>query len=208
MQNQKKLFSTVNLTKMALLSLIAVIIMQYTAIKLPNIFPSFLEIDFSEVPAIIGILTVHPLAGVVIVVIKNLLKAFVFGTNTAYVGELANLAVSLGYILPLTFLAKKNKNIKTVTLGIILGIVGITLVGALINYFVMIPLYAQLFMPLEKIIDMGHMINPNIVDKLTLVLYAIIPFNILKGSVVAVVSIALVKSMQPAIRYLAHRASN
>lgn len=205
MQNQKRLFSTVNLTKMALLSIIAALIMNYTEISLSTIFPEFLKIELSEVPAIIGVLTIHPLAGIVIVTLKNILKAFVFGTKTAYVGELANLAVSLGYILPLTFLVRKGRDIKTVSFGIILGIFGIALVGGLVNYFIMIPLYAKLFMPMEAIIEMGHIINPYIVNKQTLVLYAIVPFNIFKGTVVAVVSIALVKSMQPAIRYLAHR---
>jgi riboflavin transporter FmnP len=205
MQNQNKLFSTVNLTKMALLSVMAAIIMNFTEMSLATIFPEFLKIEVSEVPAIIGILAVHPLAGVVIVVLKNILKAFMFGTKTAYVGELANLAVSLGYILPLTFIVRKRRDIKAVSLGIILGVAGIAIVGGLINYFVMIPLYAKLFIPMEAIIEMGHIINPNIVNKLTLVLYAIVPFNIFKGTIVAVVSILIVKSMQPAIKYLAHR---
>lgn len=203
MQNQNKLFSTVNLTKMALLSTIAAIIMKFTEISLP-IFPEFLKIEVSEVPAIIGILTVHPLAGIVIVTLKNILKGLLLGTNTAYVGEFANLAVSLGYILPLTFLVRKGRDIKTVSLGIVLGIAGIAMVGGVVNYFVMIPMYAKVF-PMDVIIEGAHIINPNIVDKLTLVLYAIVPFNIFKGTIVAVVSIIIVKSMEPAIKYLARR---
>ena len=74
MQQKNKLFSTVNLIKMSLLAVIAVILMQFGAIRLPAIFPSFLELDFSELPAILGILTVHPLAGVVIVILKNVLN--------------------------------------------------------------------------------------------------------------------------------------
>ena len=204
MQKENQLFSTQNLIKMAMLSIIAVVLMQFGAIKLPALFPSFLEIDFSEVPAIVGILTIHPLAGVVIVIAKNLLKVLLLGTTSAYVGELANLVVSLGYILPLTLLVKNRKDIKTITIGIVLGIVGITAAGALINYFVTIPLYAKLFMPLEAIVGMGSAINPAITDKLTLVLYAIIPFNLLKGTVVAVVSVTFIKAIQPALKYLAH----
>ena len=94
MQQEHKLFSTVNLIKMALLSVIAVLLMQFGAIKLPTLFPSFLEIDFSEVPAIIGILAIHPLAGIIIVILKNVLKVILFQTTTAYAGEIANVAVS------------------------------------------------------------------------------------------------------------------
>ena len=75
MQNENKLLSTQNLIKIAFLSAIAAILMQW-GIKLPAIFPSFLEIDFSEMPALIAILTVHPLAGIVVVILKNVLKAF------------------------------------------------------------------------------------------------------------------------------------
>ncbi|MDF2612966.1 MAG: transporter component [Clostridia bacterium] len=205
MQKENKLFSTQNLIKMAMMSVVAVILMQFGAIKLPALFPSFLEIDFSEVPAIVGIIAIHPVAGVVIVIIKNLLKALLFGTTSAYVGELANLIVSLGYIIPLTLMIRKRKDIKTITIGIVLGIAGITLSGALINYFITIPMYAKLFMPLEAIIGMGSAVNPAITDKLTLVLYAITPFNILKGTIVALTSVAFVKSIQPVMRYLAHR---
>ncbi len=205
MQSEKKLFSTQNLIKMAMLSVIAVILMNFGAIKLPTLFPSFLEIDFSEVPAIIGIITIHPLAGIVIVTVKNVLKAIVFGTSSVYVGELANLTVSLGYIIPLTFMIRKKRDLKTMTIGIILGVFGITLTGAFINYFVTIPMYAKLFMPLEAIIGMGSAVNPAITDKFTLVLYAITPFNILKGTIVAITSVILIKALQPVIRYLAHR---
>ncbi|MGL4800160.1 MAG: ECF transporter S component, partial [Cellulosilyticaceae bacterium] len=63
MQNENKLLSTQNLIKMAFLSAIAVILMQFAAVKLPALFPSFLEIDLSETPALIAILTINPWAG-------------------------------------------------------------------------------------------------------------------------------------------------
>ena len=167
MQGEKKIFSTENMIKMALMSVIAVVLMQYGAIKLPALFPSFLEIDFSEVPAIVGMLTIHPLAGIVIVIFKNVLKALVFGTSSVYIGEIANLVVSLGYILPLTLLVKKRRDIRTVSIGIILGILGIMVAGGFINYFVTIPMYAKLYMPMETIIQMGNSINPAITSKIT-----------------------------------------
>ena len=201
MQSETKLSSTQNLIKISFLSTIAVILMQYGAIKLPALFPSFLEIDLSETPALIAILAIHPMAGIVVVVMKNILKALLFGSSTGYVGEFANLLISIGYILPLTFIAKKKKDIKNVSLGILLGIVGITVVGAVVNYFVMIPLYAKIFMPMDTIINMGNAINPAITNLETLVLYAISPFNILKGTIVAIVSIVFIKSIYPVLRY-------
>lgn len=205
MQNQNKLFSTVNMIKMALLAVIAVLLMQFAAIKLPMFFPSFLELDFSEVPAIIGILTVHPLAGIVIVILKNVLKVFLFQTNTAYAGELANMAVSLGYVLPLTFMVRKSRSIRNVSAGISLGVIGMIIMGAVVNYYITLPMYAKLFMPMDTIIGMGNAIYSKIVDKGTLILYSFVPFNLVKGTLVAIVSIIIVKGLQPVIRHFGYR---
>lgn len=201
----KKLFSTNNLIKMALLSVIAVLLMQFGAIKLPMLFPSFLELDFSEVPAIVGILTVHPLAGLVIVILKNILKVVLFGTNTAYAGELANMIVSLGYILPLTLMTLKQNNLKQVSFGMMLGVLSMTLTGAIVNYFVTIPMYARLFMPMEAIINMGNVIYAGIVDKFTLILYSFVPFNLFKGIIVAIVSVTLIEGLKPVIVHLGYK---
>lgn len=201
MQNENKLLSTQNLIKIAFLSTIAAILMQW-GIKLPAIFPSFLEIDFSEMPALIAILTVHPLAGIVVVIVKNILKGILFGTSTAYVGELANLLISIGYILPLTFMVRRGRDMKNVTIGILLGIGGLAIMGGVVNYLITIPLYAKVFMPMETIIAMGNAIIPAVKDKLTLILFSITPFNILKGIIVAIASIAFLKAIQPALKYL------
>ena len=203
---EKKLFSTVNLIKIALLAVIAVILMQFGAIKLPALFPSFLELDFSEVPAIIGILTVHPLAGLVVVILKNILKVVLFQTNTAYAGELANMMVSLGYILPLTLMTKRKRDFKQVGIGLGLGVITMTIAGAVVNYFITLPMYAKLFMPMETIIEMGHVIYAKIVDKGTLILYSFVPFNILKGTIVAIVSVIIVKGLKPVMVQLGYRA--
>lgn len=206
MQQEHKLFSTVNLIKMALLSVIAVLLMQFGAIKLPTLFPSFLEIDFSEVPAIIGILAIHPLAGIIIVILKNVLKVILFQTTTAYAGEIANVAVSLGYILPLIIMLRKNKSLKKVVWGMGIGVITMTIAGGVINYFITLPMYARLYMPMETIIEMGHVIYAGIVDKATLVVYSIVPFNLVKGTLVAVVSVILVNGLKPVIVHLGFRA--
>lgn len=206
MKNQDKLFSTANLIKMALLSAIAAILMQL-GIKLPALFPSFLEIDFSEVPAIVAVLTMNPLAGLVVVVMKNILKVILFGTNTMYVGELANLLVSVGYMLPLIFLVRKSKSFKTVILGICLGTLGLTVAGAVVNYFITLPFYAKVMVPMDVIIGMGNAIYSGITDKFTLIIFSLVPFNLLKGALVSAASILFVKAIYPLLGVLgAHRA--
>ncbi|MGL4361707.1 MAG: ECF transporter S component [Cellulosilyticaceae bacterium] len=200
MQNKSnKLLSTQNMIKMAFLSAIALILMQFLAIKLPMLFPSFLEIDLSETPAILATLMIHPWAGFIVVTLKNVLKALLFGSSTGYVGELANLLISLAYILPLTIIVRKKKDMKNITIGVSLGVVAIAVAGALVNYFITLPMYAQLIMPMDTIVAMGTAIIPAIKDPITLILYSFVPFNILKGTIVAVASIAFIKSIFPMI---------
>jgi len=193
---------TQDMVKIALLSAIAAVLMQL-GIKLPMLFPSFLEVDFSEVPALIGILTISPASGIIIITLKNLLKVVLFGTSTAFVGEFANWIVSVGYILPIMYLVRKDKSFSTVVKGISIGILTMAIIGGVMNYFIMLPFYANAFgMPMEAIVEMGSVILPAITDKFTLVLFSIVPFNIFKGLIVSVTSVGIIKSLYPVIRKL------
>lgn len=193
---------TQDMVKIALLSAIAAVLMQL-GIKLPMLFPSFLEVDFSEVPALIGILTISPASGIIIITLKNLLKVVLFGTSTAFVGEFANWIVSVGYILPIMYLVRKDKSFSTVVKGISIGILTMAIIGGVMNYFIMLPFYANAFgMPMEAIVEMGSVILPAITDKFTLVLFSIVPFNIFKGLIVSVTSVGIIKSLYPVIQKL------
>ena len=203
MNEENKLFSTQNLIKMGLLSAIAVLLMQ-VGLRLPMFFPSFLELDFSDVPAVVGILVIHPWAGVVIPLVKNLLDVLIFGSTTGYVGEASNFVVGVAYLLPLILIMRKNKGFKGTLIGVILGIITMTITACFTNYFIMFPLYSN-FMPMDKIIEMGTAINPAITDLKSLILLTIVPFNILKSSLVSTLSIALVKAMLPVMKYLSSR---
>lgn len=200
-ESSTKLLTTATMIKIALLSVIAAILMEL-GIKLPALFPSFLEIDFSEVPAIVAVLTMNPLTGIIVIILKNILKLLLFGTSTMYVGELANMLISIGYILPLILIVKKTKEFKHIIIGICLGTLGLTLAGCVVNYFITLPFYAKAMVPMEVIIGMGSAINPAIVDKMTLILYAFIPFNLLKGVLVSLVSVLFVKAIFPMLKLL------
>ena len=57
--------------------------------------PPFYKVDFSDVPSVIAVFLMGPVSGICVEVIKLLIKLITVGTNTMYVGELANL-VALG----------------------------------------------------------------------------------------------------------------
>lgn len=190
----KKLFTTVNLVKMGILSALAIVLMRTFEIPLP-IFPAFLKIDFGDVPAVIATLVIHPLAGIIVVIIKNLLA--LFNSSTGGVGEIANVIVGIAYIAPIAILTRRSAKLKNIIIGSIISIVLMIGAGMLTNALITMPLYGE-----EACIGMGAAINPNIVDKWTFLLYVIAPFNLVKGILVSVVSVIFVKAIEPALKHL------
>ena len=182
MQNtvrKPKLLSTKTIAKVGILSAIAYVLM-FISVPLP-IFPSFLKIDLSDIPAIFGGMSLGPMAGLAIVIIKNFLQG-ITATTTGGVGEFANIVIGGSYVLIICFFYKKLKNTNGVIIGGLLGIVTMTIMGCIMNYYIMMPLYATVYgMPLDAIIQMGTVLNPKVTDLFTFVIWMIAPFNILKA---------------------------
>lgn len=196
LKSERTAFSTKTLAKVGVLSAIAFVLM---VLDFPLWFaPGFLKFDLSEVPALLGTFALGPVAGALIELIKNVLNATLKGTSTMGVGELSNFIVGCLFILPAGIIYKKNKTYKNAVIGLIVGVLAMTIGASISNYYVMIPFYAKVFgMPLEKIIAMGSAVNKHVVDFKTLILYAIVPFNLLKGLVVTLVTLLLYKRVSP-----------
>ncbi len=192
----KQISSTNSLVKISILSVIAYVIM---LVEIPIFFfPGFLKIDLSDLPALIGGLALGPVAGIMIQLVKNILH-FITKTETGGVGELANFLVGIALILPASILYIKYKSKNAAMLGIVIGIVTMAITGALANYYILLPFYSKM-MPLEEIIAWSAAANGAIVDMKTLILYAIVPFNVLKGIVVAILTSILYKRISPILK--------
>jgi riboflavin transporter FmnP len=185
--------SSVNLmVKIALLSVISFVIM-FIEFPLP-LFPPFLKIDLSDIGALVGAFAFGPVAGIAIELLKNILH--LMRTSTGGVGELANFIVGAALVGPAGFIYVRNKSMKTALLGLTFGTVVMAIVGAAANYFILIPFYEN-FMPIDQIIQMAKASNSLIVDLNAYILYAVIPFNVLKGIVVSVLTLLIYKRISP-----------
>ncbi len=197
MQNAIKkpgLSSTKIIAKVGVLSAIAYVLM-FISVPLP-IFPSFLKIDLSDIPAIFGGMSLGPMAGLAIVIVKNFLQGITAST-TGGVGEFANIVIGGSYVLIICLFYRKLKGTKGVLAGGLVGIVVMTIMGCIMNYYIMMPLYATVYgMPLEQIIQMGTVINPKVTDLYTFVIWMIAPFNIVKAVLMTVVTLPLFKKME------------
>ena len=137
------------MAQIGMLSAIALVLMLFE-IPLP-FAPSFYEIDFSEVPVLVGCFAMGPLAGATIEFIKIILNFAVNGTMTAGVGEIANFLIGCAFVVPAGLIYKKKHNRTGAIVGMISGTLFMTILGCFLNAYVLLPAYAKAFqMPMEK----------------------------------------------------------
>lgn len=191
----KELFATKNLVLISLLSAVAYVLM---LLHFPIKFIGFLELEFSDVPAIIGGILYGPAVGVIIELIKNLIKA-ITATTTGGVGELANFVIGSAFVLPASILFRRMKGKGRALLSFGVATISMVVVGALINYFIMVPLYAKVFGGMDAVINLSSQMIPAIKDLGTIVLFGITPFNIVKGIFLGIVSYYIYKPLRSRI---------
>jgi len=186
----------------AFIAIFAAIAAALMFLELPLFFaPSFYEIDFSEVPILICTFYLGPVSGVICEFLKIFLKLLLKGTNTAFVGDFANFALGCTMILPASIAYHCHKSKKTAIIGLVIGTICMTVFGSFFNAFFLIPKYVQLYgIPLEAIVGMGTAVNPAITSVSTLVMFAVVPFNIVKGVLVSVLTLLLYKRVERLIR--------
>ena len=201
MQTQvgKRTMSTSYLTKIAILSAMSVILYLFE-FPLP-LFPDFLKIDITDLPAIMGTLIAGPVAGIFIELIKNIIHAITLG-HTNGIGEFANFFVGISYIIPLGLLIR-NKTKKSYILGSIAGIITMLVVACFLNYYFLMPAYAELYgVSIQSLIDVAHKINPNITTLRDYVFFAVAPFNIIKAVLISLLGYLVYKSTKGILRYI------
>ncbi len=138
----------------------------------------FLEIEFSDLPALLLTFAYGPVAGILCESIKNIIHCFF--TTTGFVGELANFVVNGTFCLVAGIFYKYNKTFKGAIVALLLATITMAIAGIFVNLFVMLPMYMP-FAPFE--------------DKMNLVLYTILPFNLVKGLAISIVTLLIYKKM-------------
>lgn len=195
MKQRRQLSTARRVSYVAVFSAIAAILM---FLEIPLFFaPSFYKIDLSELPVLICAFYMGPVSGVVCELLKILLKLLLKGTSTAYVGDFANFLVGCAFVLPAAVLYPLHKSRRGAIFALAAGTVSLTVFGSLFNAWYLIPRFAELYgMPLDAIIGMGTIVNSAIHDLSTLVLFAVVPFNLLKGALVSLLTFLLYKRIE------------
>lgn len=186
-----------NMVKISILAAISMVLMFF---DISTWFaPPFLKLDISDLPALLGSFAMGPMAGVLVQLVKNILNLLIEGSMTGGVGELSNFLVGSTLVYVSGFIYYRKKTFLSAIVGLAVGVLSMTIFASLSNYFVVFPLYAKI-MPLDKIIEMTAAINNRVVDYKSLMIYAVVPFNLLKGTVVSLITILVYKKISPVLK--------
>lgn len=195
-KNRKNFSSTHYISYTAIFACMAGVLM---LVEIPLFFaPGFYKLDLSEMPILICTFYLGPVAGVAAELVKVLVKLLLKGTTTAFVGDFANFAVGCSFVLPASVIYHARPGRRTALVGMAAGTLTMTVFGSLFNAVYLLPKFAELYgIPMETIVSMGTAVNGSITDAATLVLFAVVPFNLLKGIVVSALTFVLYKRISP-----------
>lgn len=153
--------------------------------EFPLLFmPTFLKLDLSTIPVLIAGFLFGPLQGLAVALIKDLIH--VLSTQTGGVGELADFICAAAMVIPSSLIyIKKKKSKKSACAGLCFSVLFLMLASAFTNMFLMLPMYMG-----------GASFNA----KLSIVLTGILPFNFIKGSILAIITFILYKKVSILIK--------
>ena len=189
MSYTKTRFSVGVMTRIAILTAIASILF---LIEIPVV--AFYKLDLSNIPVLLGTFSMGAVPGLVILFLKSAIG--LLHSNSAGVGELADFIMGAALILPAAFIYHRNKTRKNAIIGMIIGTLCTAIVGVLVNKFIMIPFYMGAFhMDMQGILDFAKVTGIDTEWKLLLLITA--PFNLLKGTVLCVITGLIYKPLSP-----------
>lgn len=193
---------TRTIAQIAMLGAVAGVLMNLE-FPLPFLAPSFYQLDFSEIPALLAAFAMGPVAGVLTELVKILVHLVTKGTMTAGVGDLANFIFGCAYVVPAGLIYRLHhvKTRKHAVLGMTAGTLLTTAAACFMNAFVLLPAYGKAFgMPVEAFVEMGTAIHSSIDSLLGFVVMIIVPFNLFKYTLVSIIVFFIYKRIRVVLK--------
>ena len=172
--------NTKTITTLAMLSAIAFVVMLVSKL-LPSV-NGFLDFDFKDVVICIGGFVFGPMAAASMAVVVAFVEMITV-SHTGIIGFVMNALATCAFCCTATFIYKKRHTMAGAVLGLAAGVVALTVVMLLWNYF-LTPIYQG--MPREAV---AAMLVP-----------IFLPFNLVKGGMNMAATLLLYKPVVTALR--------
>lgn len=188
----------VKIWRMAMIALLSALASVLMALSFSVPFmPSFIKLDFSELPALLAAFSIGPGAGVLVCLIKNLVN-LIF-TSTGGVGELSNFLLGAAFVLPAGLIYRLKRSRAGALIASGSGALAMAVLSLPMNYFVTYPIYTKII-PISTIISMYQAIFPGVDGLLACLVVFNIPFTLLKGLLNACICFAIYKPLSPYLK--------
>lgn len=175
--------------KILILTALATVLM---ALKTDLSFaPAYITLDFSAVVILLASFKLDPLIGIIVTILKDLLAVLIVGTTTCGVGEFIDCAAIILLAFPAAVIYENKRNATNAAYALAVGVVIMTVTTCILNYFILIPFYAKILVPMDDIIAEANAVNPNVTDLKSMIFNVILPFNLMKGGINSLVAFAL-----------------
>ena len=168
--------------------------------------PPFLSFDFSGLMEMLGGFMFGPMAAVCIIIVKIMLQLVMQGSFSLGTGELQNLILGCAYVLPALIIYHRSKSKKMAVAGMAVSSVFVAVVAVFTNLYLIIPFYVKLFgMSMDDIITMCSTVNPAMKNAVTMALFGILPFNLIKYGVTSLITFIIYKRLSKVIKGIISR---
>ena len=183
------------ITVVALFSAVSTVLM-FLSIGVPFV-PSYLKLDFSDLPALLTAFSLGPVWGVTVSLIKNVIN--VFFSTTGGVGELSNFLLSAFFVFTAGIVYKHKKTKSGALIGACAGLLVMTCISYFTNTYLVYPAYANVF-GIDAIVAMSASIVPSVDSVGDVILIFNMPFTFVKGLLNTVLTFLLYKKLSPIMK--------
>ena len=187
---------THRLTVAAMLSGVAFVLM-FIEFPIPALIPPFIKMDISDLPELLAAFALGPLYGVVVTLVKNLLFIVFHGTSSAYVGEVCNFLLGAVFSFAAGLVYRRHKSRHSALIGSIIGCALMAILSVPVNYFLVYPVYAVVFAPMDVILGAYQAILPSADTLIECLTIFNMPFTFFKGMIDVALCFLIYKPLSP-----------
>lgn len=162
------------------------------------LMPSFIKLDFSELPALIAAFSMGPISGAVVCLVKNLINMLFSATGC--VGEFANFLLGIFFVIPAGVIYHYKKSRGGALIGAIAGALVMAVASVPINYYITYPVYSLLGTPMDTILGMYRAINPQVETLWDALVWFNMPFTFIKALCSVAITFVIYKPLSPLIK--------
>ena len=184
------------ITYTAVFAAIAAILM-YLEFPIP-LMPPFLKVDLSGAVVLIGAFIFGIRPAIVMIGIKDVIH--LTQSQTGGTGELADFLMLSTLVIVAVLIYRAHKSRKMAAVGCVVGSFAMAGMGMLTNYFLIIPFYSAVGMPIDAILAACAAVNPAINGMGAYLLIGVLPFNLIKGAILTVITMLAYKKLSAFIK--------